>query len=249
MKPLVSRNPLFRFFTFLFYEAVALPLLFINDIAVFGLRIRGREYVRALRGKGAVLVCNHVHKLDCTFVGILAAPRKVIYTAMAPLFQWKGIGPLIHILGAVPVPSPHASAASLFSFIREMSEEAAGGRFICVYPEGELILYCHSLRKLKDGAFLIAVRADVPVVPIVITGRDCKGIRWILGRRRPCLSVRAGKPLFPGKYLSLQDGVENLRLRAEASMMKMIEEDGRRPGRRKCGSAADDESDRVPERA
>ncbi len=237
MRPLLPQNPLFRFFTFLFYEAVALPLLRLNDCAALGLRVRGRRNLRALRGKGAVLVCNHVHKLDCTFVGILAAPRKVVFTAMAPLFRWKFIGPLIHILGAVPVPAHDAPPAEISSFIRQAARAAARGRLVCVYPEGELVPYCRRLREMKGGAFLIAVRARVPVVPIVVTGRECTGLRRALGRRKPCPSVRAGAPVYPAAERSPRRAAEDLRRRTLAAMRRMMENDTRGSGE-PAGSAA-----------
>ncbi len=235
MKPLLSKNPFFRFFAFLFYEIIAVPLLRLNDFFVLGLSIRGRENLRALKGRGAVLVCNHVHKLDCTMIGIAAAPRKVVYTAMAPLFRWKVIGPLIRILGAVPVPPSAAPAAEIGSFVRQTAEAAASGRLVCVYPEGELIPYCRELRDLKDGAFLIAARADVPVIPMVIRGRERRGIWKILKHRRPCLTLTAGTAIRPLPGQSPRRAAESLRLRARSAMLKMLDETG--PGAGAASSA------------
>ena len=48
-----------------------------------------------------------------------------------------------------------------------------------MYPEGSIEMYCDHLRKFSDGAFTIAVDANAPVLPVVITPRERKGL-WKL---------------------------------------------------------------------
>lgn len=219
MKPLIPKNPLFRLFSFLLYEIIAIPILYINGKAVLGLSIRGRKNLRALRGKGAVLVCNHIHTLDCTFVSVLAAPRKVIHTAEASTFGRTFIGPLIRLLGAVPVPPPDSSPYLICRFIRQTSQAVRSGRLVCVYPEGKLIPYCPDLREFRDGAFLIAALASAPVVPVVITFRERKGL-WRLLKRRPCLTVTAETPIEPVPGGSFRETAKELCARTRAAMEK-----------------------------
>lgn len=220
MKPLIPTNPFFRFFAFLFYEIVALPLLYANGKAVLGLSIRGRKNLWALRGKGAVLVCNHAHTLDCTFVAMLAAPRRVVFTAAALNFSGPVIGPLIRLLGAVLVPPPDSSPCTVCRFVRQAARAVRSGRLVCVYPEGELIPYCPDLREFRDGAFLIAALASAPVVPIVVTCRERKGL-WRFLKRRPCLTVTAGRPLEPVPRGTLRDTARELCGRTKAAMEEM----------------------------
>jgi 1-acyl-sn-glycerol-3-phosphate acyltransferase len=223
MKPLISNHPASRFLTFLFYECIVLPLLWIYDHLVFGLSVRGRKYIRSLRGRGAVLVCNHVNTLDCTFVGLLAAPRKIIYTAVAWLFRWRFIGPLIHILGAVPVPFPPCTAADTHRFIREMTKAVQKGRLVCIYPEGEMFPYGNSLHEFRNGAFLIAAHANAPVVPISIIQRERKGLWKILKHKHPCLTISAASPIYPLPLGTPGRTANDLRLRVRAAMDEMLE--------------------------
>lgn len=234
MKPLFPANPFFRFFSFLFYEIVALPLLYANGKAVLGLSVRGRKNLRALRGKGAVFVCNHVHTLDCTFVAMLAAPRKVAFTAAAPNFGRNIVGFLVRSLGAVPVPPPDSSPCTVCRFVRQTARAVRSGRLVCVYPEGELIPYCPELREFRDGAFLIAALASAPVVPIMITSRERKGL-WRFLKRRPCLTVTAGRPMEPVFEGTLRDTARELsgRVRAVMEDMQGPGEKESRPGRRR----------------
>lgn len=211
-KPLVSRNPVFRLLAALFYYGIAAPLLALVGHVVFGLRVRGRKNLRGL--KGAVIVCNHVHPLDCSFVGILLLPRKLIFTSAEQIFSRKVVGPLLRLFGSVPVP---ASFSGMRRFIEELTEQARGGRAVCIYPEGELIPYCTELRAFRGGAFLIAAQAGVPVVPVVITQRRPAGL-WRYLKRRPCLTVTAGRPIVPDAAAAPRKAAQKL---AEAALCAM----------------------------
>ncbi len=217
MKPLISTNPFFRFFTTAFYYIVAVPLLGLFDRAVFGLHVRGRQNMRKLKGRGAVIVCNHVHNLDCTFVALLAAPRKLVFTSMEMLFSEPVVGPLIHCLGSVPVP---AAPSRMRRFLSELTGAVKNGRLACIYPEGELIPYCSQLRGFKEGAFTIAARAGAPVVPVVITARERKGL-WKILKRKPCLTVTAGEPMYPDLDLEPRFAAHDLCGRVFGRMSEM----------------------------
>lgn len=185
-------NILFRFATTLFYYLIAVPLLGVFDRIAFGLKIQGKENIRALKGKGAVIVCNHMHYFDCTFLGLLIAPRRPIFTSLNTNFNIPVVGPLIHCLGAIPVPD---SFAKMRCFIEEMVVAAKKGRLICVYPEGELVPYCNYFREFRRGAFVIAAKADVPIIPVVIT-QNRRGGLWKLLKRKPCFTMTAGAPIY-----------------------------------------------------
>ena len=192
-KPLISKNPLFRLWAGFFYYCFALPILALYDKLVFGLRVRGREHLREVRGGGAILVCNHINYLDCTFMGLAAYPRKPVFTALERLFHVPVIAQLISWLGCVPVP---ASIRDLRSFLTQLGEALMEGRMVCVYPEGELITYCPELRKFKQGAFALSVHTGAPVVPMVILQEKRRGV-WRLLKRKPCLTLQVGEPVYP----------------------------------------------------
>lgn len=217
MKPLISRNPIFCFLTRAFYYVIVVPILAGVDSLVFGLKIRGRKNIRGLKGKGAILVCNHVHELDCSFLGLLCVPRKIVFTSMEVIFSWPVIGRLIHILGSVPVP---ASLSGMRHFFSELALAAQNGRLVCLYPEGELIRYCNELRPFKDGAFILAAKSKAPVVPVMISQRERAGL-WKIMKRRPCLTLIAGEPIYPDSQLGIRQAAHELSDKAFRKMSEM----------------------------
>ncbi len=156
-----------------------------------------------------MIVCNHVHNFDCTFVGLSIA-RRAVFTSLAYLFRLPVVGPLIRVMGSVPVP---AELSGMRKFLSELSEGAASGRLVCIYPEGMIEPYCDHLRQFREGAFAVAVRADVPVVPLVLTERPQRGI-WRF-KKRPCFTMEIGIPLYPIANGSIQG--ENKRIGAKNS--------------------------------
>ena len=207
-RPFVIKNPVFQFVSRVFYYLIAIPILYLIDVVFYGLRVEGHRQMKKLKGSGAIIVCNHMNNFDCTFLGMLTYPRKPIFTGMEQLFGWPFVGRLIRFLGCVPVPR---SVSHTRKFLEEMAAEAGQNKqVICVYPEGELIPYCKTLRDFKDGAFTIAAKAEVPVLPVMIVQRERKGL-YRLYKRKPCLTLRAGIPIYPDKEGSVRDRAKVLR--------------------------------------
>nr|WP_162990685.1 lysophospholipid acyltransferase family protein [Maliibacterium massiliense] len=217
MKQRTSKRPLTRALCALFFYGVAMPLLYVFDALFFGLRVRGRRHLRALKKTGAVIVCNHVHYLDCTFVGIALLMRRGLYVSLEQNFHLPVAGVLIRMLGATPLP---AQLKALRGFMQEMVSQVRAGRLVCIYPEGWLIPYCDHLRPFKAGPFAIAVEADAPVVPLVITPCSRRGI-WRL-KRKPCFIIRVGAPLYPAHTHSPRADARTLLERTREAMARML---------------------------
>lgn len=215
-KPLVPKNPLFRFFSNAIFYCIAVPLLVPLDFFWFGFRRRGRKNLKRLKGKGAVVICNHVHNFDCTFVGLSILPRRAVFTSLEYLFKRPLVGPLIRLMGSVPVP---AGVKGMRRFLEELSGEAERGRLICIYPEGMIEPYCDALREFHEGAFSIAARSGVPILPLMLTTRPPRGI-WRL-KRRPCFTMEIGEPIYPSKEGTVKEKTRSLAAESKAVMENM----------------------------
>jgi 1-acyl-sn-glycerol-3-phosphate acyltransferase len=90
----------------------------------------------------------------------------------------------------------------------EAARDLAAGHWLLAYPEGR-ISPDGTIGEFKDGAFVIAISAQVPVVPVAIHGT---GRIWPPGRRTiraGQVRVAAGSPL-PTSGLTRRD-VDRLR--------------------------------------
>ena len=128
---------------------VVFVLLSVYNYVTLGMKIDGRENLKALRGRGAVTVCNHVHPMDCTMIDLAVFPRRIHYVTLDTNFRIPLVRHLIRWLGAVPLSrSPH-QIARLFEAMGAAMDD---GVLVQVYPEGVLIPYAPKLRKCKGGA-------------------------------------------------------------------------------------------------
>ena len=140
-----------------------------------------------------MVVCNHVHLLDCTFIDCAIPVKRMYYTTLESNLGIPIARHLIRWFGGVPIPT---SMENLKTFMTEMDRALKCGHFVCMYPEGVLYPYFSDLRDFKDGAFKIAARSNVPVLPLVITFRKPRGI-YRLYKKKPCVTLKILPPVFP----------------------------------------------------
>ena len=167
--------------------------------------VRGTENV-PLRG-GVLLASNHLSFID-SFAIPLAAPRKVAFLAKSDYFTRSGVSGsmlkgLMENMGAVAVDrfSPSAAQDSLELALDVLTRGEAFG----IYPEGTRSRDGRLYRG-RTGVAWLALKAQVPVVPVGLIGTD--KIQPV-GSRYPKLAkvqVSFGTPISPAAYAELPQG-------------------------------------------
>ena len=101
----LPKNPFFRFFSFLAYYCLALPLLWLYGKLILRVRVEGRKNVRKLKKTGYVVYCNHTNWWD-SFIGavFVARPKRTYVVANKTAISIRGIRTLVRMLGCIPVP-------------------------------------------------------------------------------------------------------------------------------------------------
>ena len=128
------------------------------------LRIIGTEHVP--RRSGVILAANHSSYADPPLMGA-STPRPIWFMAKIELLQTPFLGAFIKRLHAFPVRRGTADRQAL----RTAHELLTGGEAVLIFFEGG---------RSKDGrlmppalgAGMIALRANVPVVPVAIVNAD-----------------------------------------------------------------------------
>jgi 1-acyl-sn-glycerol-3-phosphate acyltransferase len=170
---------------------LALMLLSAFDRVAYGMRLKGLRNIRGLRG-GYVTLCNHVHPMDSTMVAVSLFPRRVYFPTLEANARLPVAGLFVRALGGIPIPRGVGGLARFFQAMERVLER---GQCVHFFPEGELEPYGRGLRPFKNGAFYLALRQRVPVVPMVVTYREPKGISR-LWRKKPMMTLRVGKPIY-----------------------------------------------------
>ena len=172
---------------------------------VYDFKIEGKENIKNLQG-GAITVSNHVLVLDCAMVGLaVCGKKKIFYTTQSESFQIPFVRKLIKLLRAIPIPKGVKNKERM---VKEISNLLKDNKFVHFYPEAILYPYCNKIRHFKNGAFDLAIKNDVPVVPIVIKFRQPKGIRKILKRKKDA-TLKILEPIYFENILK-EESQENL---------------------------------------
>ena len=182
------------------------PILYVLDSLCWGYSIEGRENLRDIKG-GAVTVMNHIHPMDCTMVRLATCPHRITYISLKDNLQLPLAGWLLKACGAVPLPEDHSELVHLEKGIEKRLRE---GQWVHYYAEGLLVTYHKDIRPFRRGAFLSAVRADCPVVPMRLVCEEPHGIRKLWLRKGPFLRLIIGKPIYPDGTLPRQQAISSL---------------------------------------
>jgi 1-acyl-sn-glycerol-3-phosphate acyltransferase len=144
------------------------------------------------REGGVLLACNHQSYLDPALVGSCLL-REMHFMARSSLFRNPVFGAMITALNAFPVERDSADVRAVKGAIDRLK----AGCVVLVFPEGTRTR-TGAVGRMKSGAALLAERAGVPIIPVLIEGAFQV---WPKGERRwPGLGrvrVVFGKPMPP----------------------------------------------------
>lgn len=223
-KPLISDNPASALARWMFWNGFILPAFHSVFRIIFALKVENRNITKELnrKGKGYVTVCNHVHVMDSLMITMACGARHPIFTSQEETFYINGLRTLLRALDCVPILK---EGDGLKKFLDEMSAQLKKGRVVNVYPEGSIETMCDHLRPFSKGAFNLAQRAGVPIVPMVITPREKKGL-WKLLRKNYSMTITVGKPIQPIEGVVERVGALKMMQQTIDAMNKMLEEGG-----------------------
>lgn len=191
----------------------------VTDLA--GIKVRRHGLERLQDGAGYVFCINHVSVLDL-FVVFQSIPYFHRSFQDIAHFKVPVYGGCVKVFGQLPVQRNNR-ALNERSFAQAVQMLQGGDSFV-VFPEGHRTRDGH-LGPFFPGAFRLAIRAGVPVVPMGMRGlrRICPAGDW---RIRPgTIDVLFGQPL-PSADLSLDD-VDDLARRTRAALNAMMTDEAR----------------------
>lgn len=160
---------------------------------IFRWEIAGREHLP--REGGCILCSNHISWWDPPLIGCLTK-RIVYFMSKEEMFQIPFFSKVMPLLYAFPVRRNSADRRA----IKKALEILKSGKVLGIFPEGtrsrtEDLLVPHS------GVALIAIKSEVPVVPIAIIG-SFKILRQI--------KVCIGTPISFPEYYGQKNKAEQL---------------------------------------
>lgn len=123
--------------------------------------VRGREHV-PMTG-GVIVASNHASYFDPPLLAS-AVPREVFFLAKEELFRIPVFGALIRSVNSIPIRRGVADLSGLSRAMERLREGAA----LLMFPEGSR-MRDGELHPARPGVGMMAVHADVPIVPVYVS--------------------------------------------------------------------------------
>jgi 1-acyl-sn-glycerol-3-phosphate acyltransferase len=157
----------------------------------------------------ALVVVNHLGDADA-MLGLAFFPTPVDALAKMELYDFPLLGGLMHAYGVIWVHRGHPDRRAIRAALQSLAE----GRLVGIAPEGRESL-SGGLEEGTEGAAYIALKANVPIVPVTFTGTMNNRIYPNLKRlRRTEVSLTVG-PIFrleklPDRRASIRLGTQKI---------------------------------------
>lgn len=187
---------------------------------VYGIRIKRngimKKYKKELKN-GAITICNHCFRLDVP--AVIAATRRHFWIPMLGDNMMTDDYWHMKYIGGVPIPS---TMAAMKKYNEAFDKHHERGHWFHVFPEGINWNWFKPLKPFQKGAFSMAYKYNMPLLPLYITYRPRTGIYKLFGKKNePLINISIGEPIFPDTTKPRKTEVDNMREIAFSRMLKM----------------------------
>ena len=158
-------------------------------------RVEGREHVPK---RGAVILAsNHRSFLDSIFIPLVLR-RRVTFVAKAEYFDDPKTAWFFRSCGQIPIRREGGSASE--RALASATEVLRGGKVFAIYPEGTRTRD-GLLHRGHTGIARLALRCNVPIVPIGLIGSDdVQPVDSRMPKLFRTVTIRFGEPIDSARY-------------------------------------------------
>ena len=185
----------------------------IKDKKLIIREIKGLDNLQKVN-TGAMITCNHFNPFDCFAIEktfrisgqeknrkLHKVIREGNYTNFPGLY-----GFFFRNCNTLPLSS---NKRTMVEFMKAVDKLLKKGDFILIYPEQSMWWNYRKPKPLKHGAFKLAARSNVPIIPIFITMQD-SNIIGADGFPVQEYIINIEEPIYPDKNLSERENTENM---------------------------------------
>lgn len=175
-------------------------------------KIEGIENVESVKN-GALITCNHFSIFDSLSVGYALRGHlhsKKLYTIIREgnYTSFDGFyGKVFKHCNTLPLSS---NKDTMKKFITATKNILKKGNKILIFPEQAMWWNYKKPRPMKDGAFNLAIKNNVPIIPCFITMKDSNNLEPN-GFYTQKFTLHFSKPIFAKSELSFKENIKYLR--------------------------------------
>jgi 1-acyl-sn-glycerol-3-phosphate acyltransferase len=94
-------------------------------------------------------------------------------------------------------------------------------KWLHIFPEGANWHYFQPIRPFKKGAFTLACRYNIPVIPLAFSYRPPRGLYRLFKKNYPLITLRIGEPLLPDLSKPRHEAVNLLRAETHRRIVEL----------------------------
>lgn len=168
--------------------------------------------------KPAIMVATHSSMLDIVAI-VQAVPTQVPMLSKKSIFYVPLFGQLAALAGYVFIDRRHGQVA-MEKLDRAVAKVVARNQWLAIFPEGTRTPEGF-IKPLKKGAFAMAIKAGLPIVPVAIigSGKVMPAHTWMVTPQT--ITMRFGTPI-PTTGMTLDDR-QQLQEKAQQALLELSE--------------------------
>ena len=166
-----------------------------------GINLEGRDLTPGTDAN-YLFVANHQSWLDIPVFLCLLAPFRPRFVAKQSLFSIPLFGKGMRLLGHLAIARENNRKG--MRDIQNVAEKLEQGESVLIFPEGTRNRSCQRLQAFHIGAFVLALKTDRPLIPIIVQGTGKVLQRGSLLIRPATVTVRAAAPVWSKAQYSLK---------------------------------------------
>ena len=200
------RNPFKNFFyDFVKVTGAWTALVWLRPKRIFASK-KAKKHIKG----GAVAIANHTHIRDPIALFIAFWYRRVHTIAMSEIFENKLSNWFFRSALCIPVDRDNFNMQTF----REATDVLSGGGIVGIFPEGHIGSERDAVQSFKSGAVLMAIKSQVPIVPVYIEPYT----KWY---RRTVIVI--GEPIDPKELCAGTPSIRDIELISQKMREKEIE--------------------------
>ena len=170
----------------------------------FKLKYIGKEKLKKCKNEGYFIYVNHTQAFADTFIPSVGIyPKRNFLIVNPENISMKGLGHLVEMLGAIPVPG---NIEAMKKFLEIIEERVNNNCAITIYPEAHIWPYYTKIRNFKDVSFKYPIKWNKPEYCMTNTYQS-------YGKNNDKIKIVTyiDGPFFPDEGLSPKEAQKNLR--------------------------------------
>ena len=170
----------------------------------FRLKYIGKEKLKKCKNEGYFIYVNHTQAFADTFIPSVGIyPKRNFLIVNPENISLKGLGHLVEMLGAIPVPG---NIEAMKKFLEIIEERVNNNCAITIYPEAHIWPYYTKIRNFKDVSFKYPIKWNKPAYCMTNTYQS-------YGKNNDKIKIVTyiDGPFFPDEGLSPKEAQKNLR--------------------------------------